>query len=60
MQSVELNVRRWGWTEFRLGSWADITVDLAVRNTHVQYGADLLNFSRCLEDVQDSAYPKDT
>jgi retron-type reverse transcriptase len=29
-----------------------------VRNTHVKYGADLLNFSRCLEDVQDSVYPK--
>jgi hypothetical protein len=31
-----------------------------VHNTHVQCGADLLNFSRCLKDVQDSAYPKDT
>jgi hypothetical protein len=29
MQSVVLNLRRWGWTESRLGSLADNTVDLA-------------------------------
>jgi hypothetical protein len=39
---------------------SDITVDLAVRDTHVQYGADLQNSCKCLKDVQDSAYPKDT
>jgi hypothetical protein len=45
MQSVEFGW--WGWTEFRLVPTADITVDL-------------LNLSRGLEDIQDSAYPKDT
>jgi hypothetical protein len=53
MQSVELNLWRWGWTEFRLGSFG-LYYRRSCRACHT------FNFSRCLEDVQDSACPKDT
>jgi hypothetical protein len=53
----EINLGRRGWTEFRFRS-TDITVDLAVRDPHVQYGTDLFNFSKGLEGVQDSACTK--